>query len=89
MKKYILDRVTVHGDSGALMVKLQNEGWKDLQYVANNSWGDCRPPDIMGNRPMTEKELKERQKAIKAHNKEEVKEMLRLAKKHKYKATKE
>ena len=85
MKNYILDSVTVsEHNSTETMIRLQNEGWKNLQYVAHKSWGDCRSPEIMGNRPMTAKEIRSRDRAIKAENNKEIKELKKLAKKHGY-----
>lgn len=82
MKYYTHDRVSVfNGDSGALVLKLQQEGWKNLQYVAHDSWGDCRSPEVMGQRPMTASERKECDKVISKNEKTELAKLQKLAKK--------
>jgi hypothetical protein len=75
MKYYTHDSVTVieHTVNPVeLITKLQKEGWKDLQYVAHDSWGDCRSPEIMGKRPMTIDEIKNADKAAEKHKREEI-----------------
>lgn len=85
MKNYILDSVVIsEHNSTEIMIRLQNEGWKNLQYVAHNGWGDCSSPEIMGSRPMTAKEIRSCDRAIKAETNKEIKELNKLAKKYGY-----
>lgn len=80
---YTYDSVDVDPSQSATMiiVKLQQEGWKELQYVSNSSWGDCSSPEILGERPMTPKELKEHNKAKKKdkYTYEELEEALKAS----------
>jgi len=80
-KNYTMDSVTADDNCGAQMTKLLQQGWKHLQYVSRGSWGDCSPAEIMGERPMTLKETKEREKAVKATRKANIRELKQLAKK--------
>jgi hypothetical protein len=90
MKNYTYDSVTVSESVSAvgLMTKLIKDGWKNLQYVAHSSCGDCRCPEITGNRPMTKGELKEKDNMLKEIYKQELKELKLLAKKLGYDLTK-
>ncbi len=90
MKNYIYDSVTVSNgtESTVIMMKLIKDGWKNLQYVAHSSCGDCRCPEITGNRPMTKDELKEKDKMLKNEYKQDLKELKLLAKKLGYDLTK-
>jgi len=90
MKNYTYDSVTVSDgvEASSIMVKLIKEGWKDLQYVAHSSWGDCSCPEITGTRPMTKDELKEKDDMLKEIYREDLKELKLLAKKLGYNLTK-
>jgi positive regulator of sigma E activity len=90
MKNYIYDRVSVSESVSAigLMTKLIKDGWKNLQYVAHSSCGDCRSPEITGNRPMTKDELKEKDNMLKKEYRQDLKELKLLAKKLGYNLTK-
>jgi hypothetical protein len=80
MKKYIYDSFPVLDNcSSAALIRLQREGWKNLQYVAHDSWGDCHCPEIVGNRPMTMEEIKEHDKLVRAHKKKQIRDIRRSA----------
>lgn len=86
MKYYTHDSVNVSydddGSSGIeLILKLQKEGWKNLQYVTHNSWGDCRSPEVIGQRPMTINEIKDADKAAEKHRQKELDALHKMAKK--------
>lgn len=82
MKKtyYTIDSVTADANAVPQMIELQKQGWKDLQYVGHNSWGDCQTPEIMGSRPMTPEEVKELEKTVKATRKANIRKLKQLAK---------
>ncbi len=71
------------------MAALIANGWKNLQYVSHSSHGDCRWPEITGVRPMTKDELKEKDDMLKKEQKQDLKELRKLAKKLGYIITKE
>lgn len=77
--KYIMDRVTVNGNACVKMEELRKKGWKRLQYVEHNSWGDCSSPEIIGNRPMTAKEIREHENNIKRQQRVELNRLKKLA----------
>ena len=79
-KNYTMDSVTADDNCGAQMTKLLQQGWKHLQYVSHGSWGDCSPAEIMGERPMTLKETKEMEKAVRSDEKADIRELKLLAK---------
>jgi hypothetical protein len=74
-----MDSVTVQSNACGKMEELRKNGWKDLQYIEHNSWGDCSSPEIIGNRPMTEKEVQEHEKNIKRQQRAELKRLKKLA----------
>jgi hypothetical protein len=80
-KNYTTDSVTADDNCGGQMTKLLRQGWKNLQYVSHGSWGDCSPAEIMGERPMTKKEIKEMEKRVKANRKDDIRQLKTLAKK--------
>jgi len=84
VKNYLLDSVSVSfgGSCAEIITRLQKDGWKQLQYVSHSSWGDCRSPEIMGLRPMTKKEIKERDKAIEKEKAREIKKLKSSARKY-------
>lgn len=91
VKLYTLDSVTAASTPDGVarqMGELTDQGWKNLQYVAHNSWGDCHAPEIMGNRPMTTQEIKEHEKNMKQNEKEDLGHLNKLAKKYGFKLTK-
>ena len=89
MKNYTSDSVSVWSDSAVdvqrQMDELKSKGWKGLRLISHNSWGDTRPNEISGIRPMTEQEEKERIKYINKNKADEVKSLRKLAKKYGYK----
>jgi len=93
MKNYVRDSSSIYGDVGKTVASLQQQGWKDLRIQNFNSWGDCRADRIEGYRPMTKEEISEetkekrhdeeiRKEIEKNQKKSEIREMLKLAKKH-------
>lgn len=85
--QYVFDYVSVSSNATVVqqvMDDLKQKGWKDLRYSPNNRDCDCSADKVNGYRPMTEKELKDRNQWIITKNKEEIKELHRLAKKHEY-----
>jgi len=90
--KYIWDRVDVFSsDASAVqrrMDDLKQKGWKKLRFFPNNRDCDCSADVIEGHRPMTQKELKEREQIVMGINRREIKELRRLAKTHGYTLTK-
>ena len=86
MKNYIYDSVDCDDSSvGYIINKLQGEGWKEVSFC---NGGDFNNDHIQGYRPMTKKEIKEVEKRVKQDQKEEVRDLFKLAKKHKYKLVK-
>jgi len=86
MKNYLYDHVNCYSENGGdTMNTLQAEGWKKLQFCRG---GDFNSDYIQGYRPMTKKEIRDRERAIKRHEKEEIKELNKLAKRYKYKLVK-
>jgi len=86
MKNYRYEMVDCDAhDVGRLMNKLQSEGWKQLMFQTG---GDFNSDSIQGYRPLTKKEKNEIVRFVKAEEKAELKELRKLAKKHKYKLVK-
>ena len=90
--KYIWDCVSVFSsDASAVQLRmddLKQNGWKKLRFSPNNRDCDCNADVIEGHRPMTQKELKEREQSIMSFKRRELKELCRLAKLHGYILTK-
>ena len=68
-------------NAGQTMNRLKSEGWKNLHFC---NGGDFNSDHISGYRPMTKKEIRDREKALKKEKREEIKELKKLAKRYGY-----
>jgi len=85
MKNYLYAWVDCSAiNYGQTMNRLKAEGWKELSFCKG---GDFNSDNIQGYRPMTKKEIRDRENAVKYEKKEEIKELKKLAKKYGYTLT--